>query len=609
MTLMNSAQIDPSITGLRTMYFILSLHILVWQFARPTAAQENYPKYSFTVPFTAEPTFKPKEAWDGNYQNYWNYQTKYPTFKPKETWGYQIYWTRYPTRQPTEKPTSFPTKYPTKFPTKIPTEQPTTPFPTKQPTSFPTYRPTSSPTADPTDLPSLQPTTFPTTVPLNVTFSSFNLNIVTTSSKPLIENRKFAEMTRLYLEDFYREMIDLNVGFRRISFSQKCVEKKEKRTTGAADFFVCTFEKGDAWVDSTRSIPSKMSLDNLNEYAFSGEKRLNYLSYLQSSDDLSEILSITFSEYLKDGEGRNSHSASFSKENGATKQSMMNWLATTSLLITMGLIGYCLIYCFRLNTDLDTPLGVKINKEREEAEKPVDLELVGFRDDVSSLNYGNDEDTLDRVMVREVGKEEGENSEENGEDDDVETGDGLAAIKTNYDTESVETIKTHESGSEKNSHSASFSKENGATKQSMMNWLLTTFLLITMGSIGCCLIYCFRLNTDLNIPLRVMIYKEKEEAEKSVDLELVGCRDDISSYKYGNDEDTLNKVIMKGCGKEDGENSEEKGEDDDIETGDGLETIKTNDNSKEKGEDDDVETEDSLDVTGRSADEDDGKQN
>merc|ERR1711957_284877 len=100
------------------------------------------------------------------------------------------------------------------------------------------------------------------------------------------------------------------------------------------------------------------------------------------------------------------HSVSFSKENGATKQSMINWLVTMSLLITIGLIGYCLVYCFRLNTDLDMPLGVMINKEREEAEKSVDLELIGFRDDISSLKYGNDEDTLDRALVKEDGKEE-----------------------------------------------------------------------------------------------------------------------------------------------------------------------------------------------------------
>jgi len=211
-----------------------------------------------------------------------------------------------------------------------------------------------------------------------------------------------------------------NVRFRRILFSQKCVEEREKITTftpGVPHFFRCTSERGGLLVDSPGPVPSEDSLDDLNERAFGGQRSLNYLNYLHRSDEFSEILSATFSTYFEGG-GRIGNIITLSEENDAAKIiTIQIWFGRSIFLITMCLICCFLVYCYGLKAGqgvLSKCRNIEFKNSEEISSLGDDISFSGIYS-LASITYTKNSDTNEfenndtLVELREKDWEEGGN--------------------------------------------------------------------------------------------------------------------------------------------------------------------------------------------------------
>jgi len=123
---------------------------------------------------------------------------------------------------------------------------------------------------------------------------------IVTISPAVITGTSFADRTRLYLEGYYRSVIDDEVGFRHLAFSPICYAILASPPT-----FSCTFHAVRAYVDSTRSVPRAAELDEHIRRSFGDYQLLTYLSFLHSSDDadLQNIARVTFSAGLAEEKG------------------------------------------------------------------------------------------------------------------------------------------------------------------------------------------------------------------------------------------------------------------------------------------------------------------
>mmetsp|Transcript_14635 Transcript_14635/g.29258 ORF Transcript_14635/g.29258 Transcript_14635/m.29258 type:complete len:429 (+) Transcript_14635:601-1887(+) len=253
------------------------------------------------------------------------------------------------TTSPTKSLTASPTKSPAKPPTKSPTEPQT-----KSPVESPAKRSAELLATSLTEPPTKSSTTSPTTESINIAFSPFTLEIITTSSvNSLIEDGKFSHLSRKYLQNFYREFLDKSVGFRRISFFVKC---QNQSTNAIASTYKCIFEMGNVWVDSIGSIPPKHVLDEINERAFRGENLFDYLSVLHQTNDqnllgiASVVLSETAEEVGKENRQGVDESISYYRPKTVKLEGMYTFVAASFSLAAGGIIAFVVVGSTRRRT-------------------------------------------------------------------------------------------------------------------------------------------------------------------------------------------------------------------------------------------------------------------
>jgi len=378
-------------------YIAISFFILEGSYALPTSSskrhrnisskQPNIRGVSHTFLVTTEERILKQGIQDGEKKNWGDPSPSFyedgkkikPRNKPNKM-------NKSPAKPRTKSPTKPPTKSanpPTKIPAKPPTKSPQTKSPVESPTKRsaeipatsltkspitepPTKSSTDSPSisrsnyqsnrliSSPTPGPNAQPTTSPTTESINIDFSPFTLEIITTSSvNSLIEDSTFSHLSRKYLQNFYREFLDKSVGFRRISFFVRC---KNQSTNAIASTYKCIFEMGNVWVDSIGSIPPKHVLDEINERAFRGENLFDYLSVLHQTNDqnLLRIASVVLSETTETGgEGnrpRVDGSISYYKPKAVKLEGMYTFVAASFSLAAGGIIAFVVVVSTRRRT-------------------------------------------------------------------------------------------------------------------------------------------------------------------------------------------------------------------------------------------------------------------